>query len=281
MQTLRPALNFAVIGDSAAHGVGDLESNGLEKGWAGYLSRNFLDHYRYENFSRPGAKSIEVLDVQLPQALEIEPDICAVIVGGNDLLRNGFDPHLLYQNLRQTCRALALAGSEILMVELHDPNQLLRLPKLLKRVLRRRVNAVNQVYQKIETEFECVLIRTREIPDVHDLVNWHVDRMHPGPRGHQLLAREMATQLCKRGWQINLPEIKSFPRQSSTERWRWMLVKGTPWFLKRSVDLLPAMIFLMLCEFVSLATSSFKGHIQRLRLARETRRSALSRSQSH
>jgi hypothetical protein len=28
----------------------------------------------------------------------------------------------------------------------------------------------------------------------------------------------------------------------------WMLRNGTPWFLKRSVDLLPAMVFLMAAE---------------------------------
>jgi hypothetical protein len=32
----------------------------------------------------------------------------------------------------------------------------------------------------------------------------------------------------------------------------WMLRNGTPWFLKRSVDLLPAALFLMAVEFINI-----------------------------
>ena len=274
-------ITFAVIGDSAAAGVGDLEIHGDRKGWGGYLSQNFRDAHHYANFSRPGAQSGEVLEVQLPRALEVGPDICAVIVGGNDLLRNGFDPSVLYNNLKRTCQALAAHRSEILMVELHDPNQLLRLPRLLKRVLRRRVDSVNMVYRDLADEFGFILIQTRNIPNVHDLVNWHVDRMHPGPQGHQLLAREMATLLRQRGWALDLPQITPTVRQSSRERWHWMVLKGTPWFLKRSVDLLPATLFLMGCELVKIVASFLKAQLGRLRLAGETSRSEISRSQSH
>lgn len=248
MTVILPSLTFTVIGDSAAFGTGDHDENGNPRGWGHYLSQVFTDPTSYFNFSRPGAQSSEVRNIQLQRALESEPDICAVICGGNDMLRNGFSPQELYQNLSETCRELLSRGSEILMVQLHDPNQILRVPRLLKRVIRRRVDAVNAVYEKIAEEFDIILIRTRNIPHVHDVKNWHIDRMHPGPFGHQILAREMASVLQTRGWDLCLPEITPRDVESRSEKILWLVKKGTPWFLKRSVDLLPAAIILMAWE---------------------------------
>ena len=245
-----PKLTFAVIGDSAAYGTGDFDAAGIPRGWAHYLKENFREEVSYFNFSRPGAKSTEVKDVQLPKALDVEPDICAVIVGGNDLLRNGFDPDVLHKNLTSTCTDLLARGSEILMVQLHDPGELLRIPRLLKRVLRRRVDSVNLVYEKVAAELDVILIRTREIPEVHNLRNWHIDRMHPGPFGHQLLAREMATQLRTRGWNLSLPLVKEQSCSAKSARVMWLIRNGLPWFLKRSVDLLPVAIILMFLELL-------------------------------
>jgi UDP-N-acetylglucosamine:LPS N-acetylglucosamine transferase len=72
--------------------------------------------------------------------------------------------------------------------------------------------------------------------------------MHPGPVGHFMLARNIAEQLRKRGWAISLPYQLSISEKSRAEKIRWLLRNGTPWFLKRSVDLLPAALILMLFE---------------------------------
>jgi len=244
---------FAVIGDSAAYGTGDEIAPGQFRGWAGFLSDNFRDGCDYFNFSRPGAKSTEVATIQLDKVLKQQPDICAVIVGGNDILRNDFDPILLHKNLQYICRSLLEIGSEIVMVELHDPLQLLRLPKLIARVLNKRVNAVNAVYRKIALEFDVVSIKTRKIPTVHQKSNWHIDRMHPGPAGHFILARFIAEKLKQRGWAINLPAVLNIRQTSKKEKILWLLRNGTPWFLKRSLDLLPAAIFLMVVEALKIA----------------------------
>lgn len=244
------AITLTVIGDSAAFGTGDFDSEGNPRGWGHYLAEVFEGSCNYFNFSRPGAKSKEVVEVQLPRAMETNPDICAVIVGGNDMLRNGFDPKALYENISSTSLELMSRGSEIIMVELHDPGQLLRIPRLLKRVLRRRVDAVNDVYYKVAEELDIILIRTRSIPDVHHPRHWHIDRMHPGPFGHQLLAREMATQLRERGWELSVPEATPRDMQSRYSKIFWLITHATPWFLKRSVDLLPVALILMAIEFI-------------------------------
>ena len=241
---------FAVIGDSAAYGTGDEIAPGHFRGWAGFLSDNFRDGCDYYNFSRPGAKSTEVATIQLEKVLKQQPDICAVIVGGNDILRNGFDPILLHKNLQHICKSLLAMGSELVMVELHDPLQLLKLPKTIARVLDKRVNAVNAVYRKIALEFDVVSIKTRKIPTVHQKSNWHIDRMHPGPAGHFLLARYIAEKLKQRGWAIDLPAVLNIRQVSKKDKIIWLLRNGTPWFLKRSVDLFPIALILVLVETI-------------------------------
>ena len=249
MDLVRSHPTFVVLGDSAAYGTGDEIKAGQFRGWAGFLADAFQEGCDYFNYSRPGAKSNEVLAIQLPKALRQNPDICAVIVGGNDLLRNNFDPVLLYNNLRSCCQQLLAMGSEIIMVELHDPNQLLKLPKLMRQVLGRRVNAVNAVYRKVALEFEIVTVKTRAINNVHDRKNWHIDRMHPGPQGHFMLARNIADQLRKRGWAISMPYQLTITQRSRSEKITWLLRNATPWFFKRSFDLLPAAMILMTFEF--------------------------------
>jgi hypothetical protein len=190
-----------------------------------------------------------------------------VIVGGNDLLRNGFDPLLLYKNLRNCCQQLLAMGSEIIMVELHDPNKLLKLPKLMRRVLSRRVNAVNAVYRKVAMEFEIVTVKTRSLNNVHDPKNWHIDRMHPGPVGHFMLARNIADQLRKRGWAISLPYQLPIAHRTRSEKIAWMLRNGTPWFFKRSFDLLPAALILMIFEFINVVIEKLNPATKRGELA--------------
>ncbi|MEY4009280.1 MAG: hypothetical protein RL232_807 [Actinomycetota bacterium] len=227
MDLVRSHPTFVVLGDSAAYGTGDEIKAGQFRGWAGFLADAFQEGCDYFNYSRPGAKSNEVLAIQLPKALRQNPDICAVIVGGNDLLRNNFDPVLLYNNLRSCCQQLLAMGSEIIMVELHDP----------------------AVYRKVALEFEIVTVKTRAINNVHDRKNWHIDRMHPGPQGHFMLARNIADQLRKRGWAISMPYQLTITHRSRSEKITWLLRNGTPWFFKRSFDLLPAAMILMIFEF--------------------------------
>jgi lysophospholipase L1-like esterase len=262
MELVRNHPTFVVLGDSAAYGTGDEIAAGVFRGWAGFLAEAFQDGCEYFNFSRPGAKSSEVLEKQLPKALREQPDICALIVGGNDLLRNDFDPVLLYNNLKNCCQQLMAMGSEVIMVELHDPNQLLRLPRLMRRVLNRRVTAVNAVYRKVALEFEIITIKTRKINNVHNRQNWHIDRMHPGPAGHFLLARSVAEQLRRRGWAISMPHTLNIVQKSKAEKIRWLLRNGTPWFLKRSVDLLPAALILMIYELFKLILEQLNPRVK-------------------
>jgi len=243
---------FAILGDSAASGVGDSDSHGVTKGWSYYLAKHFQDPLVYINLSRPGAQSAEVLEDQLPKALIHKPDITAVIVGGNDALRNGFDPIRLHKNLRQTIFELKESGSEVLLLQLHDPTKIVPLPKLLGSILARRINAVNRVTHSLAREFNALLLVTRSIENIYDRKVWHVDRMHPSKFGHQLMAQHFREMLVVNDWKISPIIFDEIAVKSKRDSVAWMLRNGTPWFFKRSFDLLPSAILLMMIEITKI-----------------------------
>jgi len=246
-------LTLAIIGDSAASGVGDSDAQGNYFGWGYHLAQAFTEPLIYINASRPGAQSKEVLQDQLPKVLIHEPDLVAVIVGGNDLLRNGFSPKVFEENLHTTLAAIEKIGATSMLLELHDPTEIVPMPRLIARVCRRRVNAVNQSTRKLARRYGSILLETRSLEGIYQREKWHVDRMHPSKLGHQFMADNFAHLLRMRGYEIGEVKFTRSNNRSRKDSIIWMLKNGTPWFLKRSLDLLPALIFLSITELIHIA----------------------------
>jgi lysophospholipase L1-like esterase len=243
-------LTFAVIGDSAASGVGDSDGKGNNLGWSYHLAKSFEEPLIFINAARPGAKSAEVLEVQLPKILVYNPDLVAVVVGGNDLLRSNFNPQKFAENLRKTLLELISRGCTIMLLELHDPTKIVPMPYLIGRICRRRVAAVNAATRELGKTFGAVLMETRSLQDIYAREKWHVDRMHPSKLGHQFIAAQYANLLTQRGYEIGEVQIDPINNRSRKDSIKWMIKNGTPWFLKRSVDLLPGLVLLSAAEIV-------------------------------
>jgi len=246
-------LSLAIIGDSASSGVGDSDSHGNHFGWGYHLAQAFTEPLIYINASRPGAQSKEVLHEQLPKILIHEPELVAVIVGGNDLLRNGFSPQVFEENLNETLRKIEEIGATSMLLELHDPTQIVPMPRLVARVCRRRVNAVNQITRKMAHRYSSILLETRSLEAIYARDKWHVDRMHPSRHGHQFIADNFAHLLRKRGFEVDSVKFTRTNNRSRKDSIIWMLKNGTPWFLKRSIDLLPAILILSIYELIYMA----------------------------
>ena len=78
--------------------------------------------------------------MNLRKILMHEPKLRACIVGGNDLLRNGFAPQVFEENRNETLRQIEEMGATSMLLELHDPTQIVPMPRLVARVCRRRVS---------------------------------------------------------------------------------------------------------------------------------------------
>jgi hypothetical protein len=101
--------------------------------------------------------------------------------------------------------------------------------------------------------YSAILMETRSLESIYARQKWHVDRMHPSRLGHQFIADNFAHLLRMRGYEVGNVKISSTNNRSRKDSIIWMLKNGTPWFLKRSVDLLPAILILSIYELIYMA----------------------------
>jgi hypothetical protein len=140
-----------------------------------------------------------------------------------------------------------------MLLQLHEPTKIAPLPKTLGIVLNRRIDFVNSVVRAVGAEFGAHILAVRGIPDIYDRKRWHVDRMHPSKYGHQILAQNFRELLTPR-WDISPVTIDPVSERARKDSLLWMLRHATPWFIKRSVDLLPAALLLVMGEYFKILT---------------------------
>ena len=78
-----------------------------------------------------------------------------------------------------------------------------------------------------------------------------MDRLHPNERGHRLIACRFWDPLATAGYDLADkpgPEPTS-PGPTRRDDFIWMATKGTKWFLRRSVDLIPYLVFMAAREY--------------------------------
>ena len=124
------------------------------------------------------------------------------------------------------------------------------MPYLVGRICRRRVQAINEVTHRLSQEFGAVTLPTRTLSGIYEREKWHVDRMHPSKLGHQFIAQQFAVLLRERGFFIGEVQIDPINNRSRRDSILWILRNGAPWFLKRSVDLFPGLIWLSGAELI-------------------------------
>lgn len=237
-----PRLRVAALGDSVTVGVGDHDHRRNPGGWARHLSE--LLGAEMLCVGKNGSRGRDVAGWQLAAALDFSPHVTLISVGGNDVLRSNFNPTGLYRDLRRTIATLRAHGSAVVVMELPDIRRTAPIPGRAREVLAGRADVAVAALRKAAEDAGAHLIGLRSRPEIYHRDNWHFDRMHPGPRGHRLLAELALERLALPPRQeVPLPDRNnwSWHRQAG-----WMLRHGTPWFLRRSIDLLPALVWLIL-----------------------------------
>jgi lysophospholipase L1-like esterase len=242
---------FAALGDSITLGMGDPAPGGGWRGWAALLA-DTLPSPELHNLATLGAQSHHVESVQLPAALALRPDVASVIVGVNDTLRGGFDPVRVGASVGRTVEALTACGALVLTMRLPDPGQMLGVPNALARPLGRRMRAINAELDAIAIRYSTVHFDAAGDGDTYDRRNWSVDRLHPNERGHRLIACRFWDALAASGCQVGSapdPEPTS-PEPRRRDEVLWMATRGTAWVLRRSVDLIPYLLFITAREYL-------------------------------
>ncbi len=241
---------FVAMGDSITVGMGDPAPEG--RGWRGFaaLLADTLPQPDLHNLAFLGAQAADVERVQLPAALDLKPDVVSLVVGINDTLRGDFDPGRTGAAVGRTVAALRESGAHVLTMTLPDPGQMFGLPQALARPLARRMHAVNRAIDEVSRRYGALLMDAAKDQDTYDRRYWSVDRLHPNERGHRLMACRFHHLLAESGYPVGPgpdPEPSSAPPTRLAE-FAWMATKGTAWVIRRSKDLVPALIYLAVRE---------------------------------
>lgn len=221
----------------------------------------------FSNFATSGALTRDVRAVQTPAALAFAPDIASVVVGVNDTLRRSFDIASIARALDEVCAALTARGTVLLTACLPDPGIMLGLPAPLARPLARRQRAVNTLVHTLSARYGAVHLHAAEPAWVADRSLWSADRLHPGERGHRMIAARFHTMLTARGLTLGPPPSREpeRPPPGRTEALLWLATAGAGWMVRRSTDLLPELLWLAGAEVRHLA----RGTAARLDLRAE------------
>ncbi|MFD7832184.1 SGNH/GDSL hydrolase family protein [Kitasatospora sp. NPDC059803] len=267
----RPAtsgpVRFVALGDSLTEGVGDPVGEGW-RGWAAVLARSLAPEggVEFTNLACSGALTADLTNRQLPAALALRPRFAAVVVGGNDTLRAGFDIRRTTLELDATLGELSSHGAVLLTACLPDPGTLLRLPAPLARPLARRMQAVNTVVHALAARHRAVHLHIAELPWCAQRRLLSVDRLHPSAEGHHLIARRFHELLAAAGHPLGPPPVDTpaeAPPGRAADLW-WMATQGTRWVAARSTDLLPGLLALAAAEGLSRLRGSSGRHDEQM-----------------
>jgi lysophospholipase L1-like esterase len=243
---------FVALGDSITLGVGDPvrvedpvtgRSQRAWRGWAALLAAGLVEpdlHIVAGN----GACSADVERVQLPQALQLRPDVASVVVGVNDTLRPNFDAQRIGTAAAHTIGALRACGAQVLTMRLPDPGRMLGMPGVLARPLALRAHQINAVMDEIADRFGTLHFDAASDEEAYDPRMWAVDRLHPSERGHRLIALRFHALLAAAGYEVGPPPDPEpgNPPPTKAMEFAWLATKGTAWVIRRSTDLVPSLL---------------------------------------
>lgn len=272
---------LVALGDSITAGVGDTIGPDAAHGpgWAAHLAA-VLGVAEFSNLATNGARSRDVADTQLDAALALRPRLATVLVGGNDVLRSDFDARFTLADLHRCVGELRRAGTDVVLVRLPVIGLFELTPRLVRRVMRRRVALINAAVDEVaaavlpppsssvgRTEIgpstdrsqgngpsspaarpgRVVVVDAVEAIAPAGAKAWHIDRVHPSPAGHRRLALGVATALADvdpayaaAARAARLPAAPDPP--TARQRLVWLLRAGLPWCVRRGRDFLPGLL---------------------------------------
>lgn len=262
------SFRLVALGDSITVGVGDTVGPDAVHGpgWAAHLAA-VLGAEAFTNLATEGARSRDVVDTQLDAALALRPHLATVLVGGNDVLRSDFDARHTLADLHRSVGELCRAGTDVVLVLLPVIGLFELCPRLVRRVMRRRVASINAAVEEVAGSVpgRVVVVDAAQAIAPAGSRAWHIDRVHPSPTGHRCLALAAAAALSVSPGTVGetgvvhatssvtnttpfsaaeargrLPVAPEPP--SVAERVAWLFRAGLPWCVRRGRDFLPGLL---------------------------------------
>lgn len=188
---------YVAVGDSLTEGLCDTSRtpDGSYRGWADRLAMLLAlgaprdEPVAYANLAVRSRKVHDVVDEQLPRAVELGADLVSVLIGGNDLVGRRVDPEALAGRLGDAVGRVRATGCEVLLVTPFLPER----PEA--RLLTARFARFNAVLGEVAMTHGARLVDVAAAPALTGRDRWSEDRVHLNSAGHRGLAYTAALAL--------------------------------------------------------------------------------------
>ncbi|MFF7986452.1 SGNH/GDSL hydrolase family protein [Streptomyces sp. NPDC007901] len=197
--------SYVAVGDSFTEGVGDPGPDGAFVGWADRFAVLLSDRqpegdFNYTNLAVRGKLLDQIVADQVPQALELAPDLVSFCAGGNDIIRPGTDPDEVAERFERAVAQLTEAIGTVLVTTGFDTRGV----PVLKH-LRGKIATYNGHVRAIADRYGCPVLDLWSLKTVQDRRAWDGDRLHLSPEGH--------TRVALRAGQVLGVEVPADPDQ--------------------------------------------------------------------
>ncbi|MBO1329710.1 SGNH/GDSL hydrolase family protein [Streptomyces sp. VRA16 Mangrove soil] len=185
MGTIR---SYAAVGDSFTEGVGDPAPDGTFVGWADRLAVLLddlvpEDTFQYANLAVRGKLLDQIVEHQVPRAVELAPDLVTFVAGGNDIIRPGTDPDDVAERFEQAVARLTEAAGTVMLATGFDTRDV----AVLKH-LRGKIATYNMHVRAIADRYRCPVLDLWSLKSIQDRRAWDEDRLHLAAEGHTRVA---------------------------------------------------------------------------------------------
>lgn len=196
-QPLGPFGRFVALGDSFTEGMQDeLGPDGRHLGWADRVAETLAlasGGLAYANLAVRGRLLDEVVDEQLPSAIELGADLVSFHGGGNDVLRPNVDLDELGGRYDAAVARLRASGAQVVLFTVLERTGG---TGRLSAHLAERIGRFNgRVVRPTAQRHGALLVDVGAVRALHDRRMWHEDRLHLVAEGHRRVAAAVLERL--------------------------------------------------------------------------------------
>ena len=200
---------YVALGDSFTAGAaGSREASFADR--LADLLREANPALEYTNLAVPGARTLEVADEQLSEALELRPDVVTLVCGGNDaLLAVRPDVHAHMSAFEDTLEVLRreLPDAALITATTPDPGRFLRLRERSARRITRAIERINEATRAAAARNAVPCLDFAAHPEALARGSYARDGYHPSAETAHRAARAFASVIGLRlGIQLDSQE---------------------------------------------------------------------------
>jgi lysophospholipase L1-like esterase len=193
-----PWRRFVVLGDSVAAGIGDFVEGYIALPWVDRIAAELAARQPdlvYRNLGRRNRRAARVRLEQLPEAVDLAPDLALVACGANDAIDPRYDPAPVDEEITAMVGALRERGADVLTVGVLVLPRYPGLPADFAPGLTERLRLLGRRTRALSARLGTIHIDLTDHPagDEPDLHS--ADGVHGNGRTHAISAAEAVRRL--------------------------------------------------------------------------------------